>query len=58
MYVVKKRVVQYCDYLLPEHLYISPRITSIKQSTSVLTKTSMFVLFSPYDSKYLQFIST
>ena len=44
-----KHILQYCNYQLPDHLYISLRITSIKASIPVLTETSILILFSPYE---------
>ena len=41
-----KRASQYCDY----HLYISPRITSIKAPMLVYSNNRLAVILSHYDS--------
>ena len=40
---------KYCDYQLPDHLYISLRITSIKAAMPVLAKNSLTIMLSHYD---------
>ena len=40
---------QYHDYQIPDHLYISLRITSIKAPMPVLAKSRIFVMLSHYD---------
>ena len=45
-----KRAPHYCDYQLPDHLYISLRITSIKTPMPVLIQTDSSSCFIPYDN--------
>ena len=47
-----KYVPHYHDYQLLDYLYISPRITLIKAPKPVLTKTSVPILFSLYDTRF------
>ena len=42
------------DYQLPDHLYISPRITSIKTPLPVLDRSRVFVMLLHYDILHLQ----